>query len=82
MNGDSYRKRHSKGLKLDRFGVLGTSLGWIILKVTRISKINRHYESISHLEGIDFVNKVLELYGVRFEIPEEDLRRLPKKDLL
>ncbi|WP_459210517.1 GNAT family N-acyltransferase [Aquimarina rhabdastrellae] len=68
----------AKGLKLDRFGFLGTGIGWIILKVTRISKINRHYNSIAHYEGIEFVEKVLELYGVTFEIPEEDLKRLPK----
>ncbi len=69
----------AKGLKLDRFGFIGTWMGWMILKVTRISKINRYYEAVDQYKGLDFINKSLELYGVTFEIPEEDLKRLPKK---
>lgn len=68
----------AKGLKLDKLGFIGTFIGWIILKITRISKINRQYDSLSHLEGLEYINKTLDLYGVTFEIPEEDLKRLPK----
>ncbi|WP_298313886.1 lysophospholipid acyltransferase family protein [uncultured Aquimarina sp.] len=68
----------AKGLKLDKLGFIGTFVGWMILKTTRLSKINRQYDSISHLEGKDFVNSVLDMYGVTFEIPPEDLKRLPK----
>ncbi|WP_299313115.1 lysophospholipid acyltransferase family protein [uncultured Aquimarina sp.] len=71
-------KEVAKGLKLDKLGFIGTFVGWMILKITRLSKINRQYDSISHLEGKDFVNSVLDLYGVTFEIPPEDLKRLPK----
>lgn len=68
----------AKGLKLDKLGFIGTFIGWIILKITRISKINRQYDSLSHLKGLEYINKTLDLYGVTFEIPEEDLKRLPK----
>ncbi|AXT51653.1 GNAT family N-acetyltransferase [Aquimarina sp. BL5] len=71
-------KEVAKGLKLDKLGFIGTFVGWMILKTTRLSKINRQYDSISHLEGKDFVNSVLDMYGVTFEIPPEDLKRLPK----
>ncbi|WP_298541945.1 lysophospholipid acyltransferase family protein [uncultured Aquimarina sp.] len=71
-------KEVAKGLKLDKLGFIGTFVGWMILKTTRLSKINRQYDSISHLEGKEFVNSVLDMYGVTFEIPPEDLRRLPK----
>ncbi|QKX04960.1 lysophospholipid acyltransferase family protein [Aquimarina sp. TRL1] len=68
----------AKGLKLDKLGFIGTFIGWIILKITRLSKINRQYSSISHFEGLEFLEKALEMYGVTFEVPEEDLKRLPK----
>jgi len=71
-------KEIAKGLKLDKLGFIGTFLGWVILKLTRLSKVNRHYNKISHLDGLDFVNEVLSMFGVTFEIPPEDLKRLPK----
>lgn len=51
----------------------------MLLKVTRISKINRQYDKLSHLEGLEYISKTLDLYGVTFEIPAEDLKRLPKE---
>ncbi|GAA4275257.1 lysophospholipid acyltransferase family protein [Aquimarina gracilis] len=66
------------GLKLDKLGFIGTFLGWLILKVTRLSKVNRQYDKISHLNDLDFLVRALEIHGVKYEIPEEDLRRLPK----
>ncbi len=66
------------GLKLDKLGFIGTFLGWLILKVTRLSKVNRQYDKISHLNDLEFLVKALEIHGVTYEIPEEDLRRLPK----
>ncbi len=71
-------KQVAKGLQLDKLGFIGTFIGWIILKITRLSKINRQYDSISHLKGLDFLNAILSMYGVTFEIPPEDLKRLPK----
>ncbi|WP_438710445.1 GNAT family N-acyltransferase [Aquimarina muelleri] len=69
----------AKGLKLDKLGFIGTFIGWIIIKATRISKVNREYDKISHLEGLEYINKALDSYGVTFEIPEEDFKRLPKE---
>ncbi|MBP2833187.1 lysophospholipid acyltransferase family protein [Aquimarina sp. U1-2] len=66
------------GLKLDKLGFIGTFLGWLILKVTRLSKVNRQYDKIRHLNDLQFLVKALEIHGVTYEIPEEDLKRLPK----
>ncbi|EZH72006.1 glycerol acyltransferase [Aquimarina atlantica] len=66
------------GLKMDKFGFIGTFIGWVILKVTRLSKVNRQYDKISHLKDLDFLTKTLEIHNVNYEIPEEDLKRLPK----
>jgi putative hemolysin len=57
---------------------VGTFMGWSMMKVLRISACNRIYDKHKHLEGLDFINALLEEFEVKFEIPEEDLRRIPK----
>ena len=72
-------KEVAQAAKLDKYGFFGTFLAWIVLKVTRISQMNRLYDKISHLKAPDFLDAVLEQYEIDYEIPEEDLRRLPKE---
>ncbi|WP_291864564.1 lysophospholipid acyltransferase family protein [Maribacter sp.] len=71
-------KEVAKAINLSKYGFLGTSIGWFLMKVTRISSINRFYNDHKHLEGIAFLDAILEYYEIDFEIPEEDFRRLPK----
>ncbi|WP_400070832.1 GNAT family N-acyltransferase [Zobellia russellii] len=72
-------KEVAKATKLDKYGVFGTFSAWILLKVTMISNMNRRYDKMSHLEGSEFLDAVLEEYEIDYEIPEEDLKRLPKE---
>ncbi|MGO4918626.1 GNAT family N-acyltransferase [Maribacter spongiicola] len=72
-------KEIATATKLSKYRVFGTFIGWMLLKVTRLSRINRDYDSIAHLEGEDYANAILELYEIDYEIPEEDFRRLPKE---
>ncbi len=72
-------KEVAKATKLDKFGFVGIFLAWVILRVTRISQLNRTYNKIKHLEGIDFVEGALEKFEIDYEIPTDDLRRLPKE---
>ena len=37
-------KQIAKAIKLDKYGPIGTFIGWLFLKLTRISKLNRIYE--------------------------------------
>ncbi|MFS4418418.1 GNAT family N-acyltransferase [Maribacter sp. 2307ULW6-5] len=71
-------KEVAKAIGLSKYGPIGTFLGWSLMKLTRISDINTFYDSIAHLEGRAFTTAVLEHYDIRFEIPEDDLKRLPK----
>ncbi|WP_298474537.1 lysophospholipid acyltransferase family protein [uncultured Maribacter sp.] len=71
-------KEVAKAINLSKYGFLGTFIGWVLMKVTRISSINRFYDEHKHLEGIAFLDAILEYYEIDFEIPEEDFRRLPK----
>ncbi|HMB63475.1 MAG TPA: lysophospholipid acyltransferase family protein [Eudoraea sp.] len=66
-------------INLHRYGFLGTFMGWFLMKITKISSINRFYDRHKHLEGIEFLDAILEHYEIAFEIPEEDFKRLPKE---
>ena len=72
-------KEVAKAINLHRYGLIGTFLGWILMKLTKISTINRFYDNHKHLEGREFLEAILEHYEIDFEIPDEDLRRLPKQ---
>ncbi len=66
-------------IHLNRFGKVGNGIGWVLMKLLGISKINRFYDKIKHKEGLDFINAILDELNIEFEIPEEDLRRIPKE---
>ena len=68
----------AKVLKLDKFGILGTSMGWLALRTTRLSVINREYNKRKNLSGEEFIDSILKAFDIEFEIPEEDLKRIPK----
>lgn len=72
-------KEVAKAINLHRYGIIGTFLGWVLMKLTKISTINRFYDNHKHLEGREFLEAILEHYEIEFEIPDEDLRRLPKQ---
>ena len=72
-------KEVAKAINLSRYGFIGTFIGWVLMKVTRISDINKFYDSISHLEGEHFTKAILDHFEIDFEIPEEDFKRLPKE---
>jgi putative hemolysin len=64
---------------LEKYGFLGTFVGWILLKTLRISKINRIYEKHKNKKDIAFLNAILNEVQIDFEIPEEDLKRIPNQ---
>lgn len=66
------------GLNLSKFGILGNVMGSFIMQTTRISELNEIYDQYAHLEGVEFINAVLLHLDVHFEIPEKDLKRIPK----
>ena len=72
-------KEVAKAINLDKYGFFGTFMGWVLMKITRISGINRFYKKHEHLEGMAFLDAILRHYEIDFEIPEEDFKRLPKE---
>ena len=72
-------KEVAKLIKADGYGFVGTFFGWVILRILKISSINKIYKKNSHLQGLNFMNGILDAFNIHFEIPEEDLKRLPKE---
>ncbi|MBZ9729873.1 lysophospholipid acyltransferase family protein [Salegentibacter sp. JZCK2] len=65
-------------MNLEKLGPLGTSMGWLILRTTKLSRLNREYQKRKSLNGIEFIDSILEGFEIDFEIPEKDLKRIPK----
>ena len=68
----------AKAINTEKYGTLGTFAGWLLMKALRISTINKIYDKNKHLKDVEFLNGILDELKIKFEIPEEDLKRLPK----
>ena len=71
-------KEVAKAINTDKYGVLGTFSGWLLMKALQISTLNKIYDRNKHLSELEFLNAILDEFQIKFEIPEEDLKRLPK----
>lgn len=72
-------KQIARAINLDKLGFISTFIGWILLKLLRISSLNKIYEQKRHLQGITFLTSVLNEFEVKYELPKEDLKRIPKE---
>ena len=72
-------KEIAKTINTDKYGVFGTFTGWLLMKALKISKLNEVYDRNKHLNDVVFLNSILDELQIKFEIPEDDLKRLPKE---
>lgn len=71
-------KEVSNAISLNKYGFLGIFVGWLLMKVLKISTLNKIYNRNKHLTELEFLNGILDEFQIKFEIPEKDLKRLPK----
>ncbi|WP_366186062.1 GNAT family N-acyltransferase [Flavobacterium ovatum] len=71
-------KEVAKAINLEKYGILGTFSGWLLMKILRISTLNKVYNRNKHLKELAFLDGIVDDLQIKFEIPEEDLKRLPK----
>jgi hypothetical protein len=45
-------KEVSKAINTDKYGVFGTFSGWLLMKILKISRLNKFYDSNKHLKDI------------------------------
>ncbi|MFV0565048.1 MAG: GNAT family N-acyltransferase [Flavobacteriaceae bacterium] len=72
-------KEVAKAINIDNYGFIGTFVGWLLMKVLKISTLNKIYNRNKHLGDLTFLNALLNDFQIKFEIPEEDLKRLPRE---
>jgi putative hemolysin len=69
----------AKAVKIDKFGKAGTATAWLLMHLLGMQKINTIYNNIQHLQGLEFINAIISNLKIDFEIPEDDLKRIPKE---
>ncbi len=72
-------KEIARVIKLEKYGLIGTFTGWLLMKVLKISELNRIYDRNKHLQDVEFLNGILDEFQIEFEIDPEELKRLPKQ---
>jgi putative hemolysin len=68
----------AKVINIEKYGLLGKLGGWTLMKLLRISTLNNIYARNKDKQGTVFLDAVLDDLEIQFEIPEDDLRRIPK----
>lgn len=71
-------KEIAKAIGVQKMGVLGTFIGWLLMRVLRISTANKIYNKHKHKKDLDFLDSLLDEFKIEFEIPDKDLVRIPK----
>lgn len=71
-------KEVAKAINAEKYGIFGTFSGWLLMKVLKISTLNKIYDRNKHLKDVAFLNAILDEFQINFDIPEEDFKRLPK----
>ena len=65
----------AEATKLDKLRMPG--LASLLMEIMKINDVNRTFEKAMSYEGIDFVDEILRLLGVKIEISESDLKNIP-----
>jgi hypothetical protein len=47
-------KEVAKAIKTDKYGFVGTFSGWLLMKVLKISTLNKIYNRNKHLSDLEF----------------------------
>ena len=71
-------KEVAQAINIDKLGLLGTVFGWALMKILNLDTLNKIYNANKHLSDIEFINSLIDDLEIKFEIPEEDLKRIPK----
>lgn len=68
-------------IKAARFNkrIGGGSAARVLMTVLRINKLNKLYDEISHLEGMDFIDALIEKLQLEYEVNEDELEQIPKE---
>jgi len=70
-------KEFAKATNIDKLYMPG--LASLLMEIMKINDVNQLVAKAEHLQGIAFVDKVLQILGIKIEINEKDLKNIPKE---
>jgi len=47
-------KEVAKAINVDKYGILGTFTGWLLMKALKVTTLNKIYDRNKHLEELEF----------------------------
>ena len=65
----------AKATKLNKLPLPG--LASLLMEIMKINDINDTFEKAEEFEGVEFVDEILRLVGVKLEISESDIKNIP-----
>lgn len=73
------KKDIAKLLHVEKLSFIGLGIGWLFLRITRLSKVNKVYDQVKHLEGEAFFDTLLSLLKLKYQLSDTDLQHIPKE---
>ncbi len=67
----------ARASKLDKLHLPG--LASLLMEVMKINEVNDVFNRAEHLQGLTFVDKILQIIGISIEFDEDDLKNIPKE---
>lgn len=66
-----------KASKIDKFYMPG--LASLLMEIMKINEVNEVFKKAEHLQGVAFIDKILQIIGVTIDFDESELKNFPKK---
>src|SRR4051812_21045493 len=70
------KEEFAKATKIDKLRMPG--LASLLMEVMKINEVNDTFEKAEHLSGTAFIEKILQVIGVKVDFNPKELRNLPK----
>jgi putative hemolysin len=70
------KEEFSRATKLNKVYMPG--LASILMEVMKINEVNKVFQKAKHLSGISFIDKILQVIGIKVEFDEKELKNLPQ----
>ena len=72
-------KDFQSAISLKKLGFFGYLISIVLMKLFKIDQCNLIYDKVKHLRGHDFFNTLLSEMNCKYEVLEEDIKRIPKE---
>ncbi|HEY1054512.1 MAG TPA: hypothetical protein VGE24_05235, partial [Emticicia sp.] len=66
-----------KAIKLDKLRMPG--LASLLMELMKINDVNETFTKAKHLTGVEFIDKILEILGIKVTFNAEELNNIPKQ---